>query len=126
MYGYEKPWSQHEQDAIQAKAERDMRYSMDRDAHEAQEAGMHDEMCGWEEHINSLPSSDLEWDNAEAMQIGEENPERAWVLTDRDVWHPNPYYKGPPVPHPECDGFYNPPIEERPTGPDCGFDDIPF
>jgi len=46
-------------------------------------------------------SSALEWDRAEAYQLGEENPDRPWVLTDRDIWHPNPFYKGPPVPHPE-------------------------
>jgi len=46
-------------------------------------------------------SSDTEWDRAEAYQLGELYPERAWVNTDRDVWHKNPFYKGPPVPHPE-------------------------
>jgi hypothetical protein len=48
-------------------------------------------------------SSDSEWDRAEAYDIGELYPERAWVNTDRDVWHKNPFYKGPPVPHPEDD-----------------------
>lgn len=46
-------------------------------------------------------STDSEWDRAEAWELGADNPTRAWVLTDRDVWHPNPFYKGPPVPHPE-------------------------
>lgn len=48
-------------------------------------------------------STDTEWDRAEAYQLGGDNPNRAWVLTDRDVWHKNPFYKGPPVPHPELD-----------------------
>ena len=56
-------------------------------------------------------SSDAEWDRAEARELGALHPERAWILTDRDVWHPNPFYKGPPVPHPEAE----PPLtdEER-------------
>lgn len=29
--------------------------------------------------------------------------ERAWLLSDRDVWYRNPYYLGSPQPHPESD-----------------------
>lgn len=29
--------------------------------------------------------------------------ERAWILTDYDVWVKNPHYAGPPQPHPEDD-----------------------
>ena len=32
---------------------------------------------------------------------GHKRPERAWILTDQDVWVKNPYYIGPAVPHPE-------------------------
>lgn len=46
-------------------------------------------------------STDTEWDRAEAYQLGELYPERAWIFTDRDVIHANPFYKGPPVPHPD-------------------------
>ena len=46
-------------------------------------------------------SSDTEWDRAEAYELGAADPTRAWICTDRDVWHPNPFYRGPPVPHPE-------------------------
>ena len=49
-------------------------------------------------------SSDAELDRAEARELGEANPEWAWVCTSRDAWHKNPYYVGPPVPHPEDDG----------------------
>lgn len=42
-----------------------------------------------------------EWDRDEALDIGFHHPERAWILTGRDVWHRNPYYVGPPQPHPE-------------------------
>lgn len=48
-------------------------------------------------------SSDSDWDRAAASEIGSQNPDQAWVLTDRDVWHRNPCYSGPPQPHPEDD-----------------------
>lgn len=35
--------------------------------------------------------------------VGSERPDQAWILTDYDTWEPNPYYSGPPVPHPEDD-----------------------
>jgi hypothetical protein len=38
---------------------------------------------------------------------GMDNPDRAWLLHDWDVWVRNPYYQGPPVPHPESDEGYN-------------------
>ena len=50
---------------------------------------------------DGIPSTQSEWDRADALQRGEERPDQAWVLTDRDVWHANPFYKGPPQPHPE-------------------------
>lgn len=34
---------------------------------------------------------------------GMDNPDRAWLLHDWDVWVRNPFYSGPPVPHPEDD-----------------------
>ena len=36
---------------------------------------------------------------------GMDNPDRAWLLHDWDVWVRNPFYAGPPVPHPESDGY---------------------
>jgi hypothetical protein len=47
------------------------------------------------------PSSMAEWDAFEARLAGEQHPDRAWILSDRDVWYPNPYYHGPKQPHPE-------------------------
>lgn len=38
-----------------------------------------------------------------ARNIGEEFPERAWLLTSFDTWERNPAYTGPAVPHPEAD-----------------------
>ena len=46
-----------------------------------------------------------EWDRAEAHEAGAVNQHLAWILTDRDVWHANPYYVGPEVPHPEDDHY---------------------
>lgn len=46
-------------------------------------------------------SSIAEWDSYEAGLAGEQNPDQAWILSDRDVWYPNRYYTGPAQPHPE-------------------------
>lgn len=42
-------------------------------------------------------------DRQYAETVGSERPDLAWILSDRDVWYRNPYYKGPPQPHPEDD-----------------------
>ena len=68
-----------------------------------------------------------------AWNAGAEEPDRAWLSHDWDVWVKNPHYAGPPVPHPESD--WEGPYEEegvKPSGkppmksawPDD--DDIPF
>jgi hypothetical protein len=41
-----------------------------------------------------------------ARNVGHERPERAWILTDFDTWERNPYYHGPPQPHPEDDAHW--------------------
>ena len=43
--------------------------------------------------------------NEYADVVGSEHPERSWILTDYDVWVPNPHFKGehPPVPYPDFD-----------------------
>ena len=58
-------------------------------------------MNHYEEHMEFTYSTDTEWDRADAWERGSRNPEAAWVCTDRDVWHANPFYTGPEVPHPE-------------------------
>lgn len=50
-------------------------------------------------------ATDTDWDRAEARFLGMQEPNRAWISTDRDVWHKNPFYHGPPVPHPEDDSY---------------------
>ncbi len=47
------------------------------------------------------PASPMDACREYALNFGAENPERAWVLTDFDVWMSNPFYQGPAVPHPE-------------------------
>jgi len=44
-----------------------------------------------------------EADRQYAHAVGQENPDWAWILSDRDAWYPNPYYTGLPVPHPELE-----------------------
>lgn len=82
-------------------------------------------MFGYEEHCAFSYSSDEEWDRAEASELGEANPDRAWVLSNRDVWYPNPRYKGEPVEHPEYEGEYNPPVKANYV-PSHFDEDIPF
>jgi hypothetical protein len=53
------------------------------------------------EHRAFNYSTETEVDNAEAYERGATRPDVAWICTDRDVWHRNPYYSGPPVRHPE-------------------------
>jgi len=49
--------------------------------------------------------TDAEYDQAEVELLASDYPERAWLSSSRDVWYPNPYYTGPPVPHPEWAGY---------------------
>jgi hypothetical protein len=46
-------------------------------------------------------STDAEIDQDEATWDGYKFKDRAWLLSPRDVWYKNPYYKGKPIPHPE-------------------------
>jgi hypothetical protein len=49
----------------------------------------------------SFPMTIADEDREYASNKGAANPEQAWILSDRDVWYPNPSYRGPRVPHPE-------------------------
>ncbi len=53
------------------------------------------------EHLNHQPDTISEADRASANWVGSQHPDRAWICSDRDAWYPNPYYQGPPQPHPE-------------------------
>lgn len=49
--------------------------------------------------LATLAEADREY----ARNVGQQRPEQAWILSDRDVWYANPFYSGPPQPHPEDD-----------------------
>jgi len=36
-----------------------------------------------------------------AYNVGADHSESAWLCSNYDTWERNPYYVGPPVPHPE-------------------------
>lgn len=50
-------------------------------------------------------ATDADWDREAARERGREDPSSAWILTDRDVWHKNPFYTGPEQRHPEDDCY---------------------
>lgn len=64
----------------------------------------------------------------EQRQIfGMENPDKAWILSDWDTWETNPFYCGPPQPHPEYDTDGD--IQEEASSPLSTIpvlDDCPF
>ena len=57
-------------------------------------------MFGFEPDPPDHMATPAEADREYATNVGAMNPQRAWILSDRDVWYHNPYYSGPPVPHP--------------------------
>jgi hypothetical protein len=76
-------------------------------------------------------STESEMDQDDARVKGSHRPGQAWILSDRDVWYRNPYYKGPPQPHPED---YHEHMEPEPAPkpqkpaapPDAGDPKVPF
>ena len=63
------------------------------------------------------PATPAEADREEAWNKARERSDEAWILTDRDVWHKNPFYDGPPVPHPEDDPEYD--LDEDDLDEEC-------
>lgn len=53
------------------------------------------------------PATLAEGDRQFAEAVGAQRQEQAWILSDRDVWYRNPFYRGPAVPHPEEDHDYD-------------------
>jgi hypothetical protein len=41
-----------------------------------------------------------------ASAYGAESQDSAWILSPFDSWERNPFYNGPPQPHPEDDSQY--------------------
>jgi len=60
-----------------------------------------------EEECGQLANeSDAMREYARNVGFEDHHVKRAWILTDFDVWVRNPYYSGPPQPHPEeMEGF---------------------
>lgn len=79
-------------------------------------------------------SSEAEVDAYEANLAGYERKDQAWILSDRDVWYANPYYKGPPQRHPEDYDYEEDEVSAEPTSTPVGAlwvadeadEDIPF
>jgi hypothetical protein len=44
-------------------------------------------------------------DREYAFEAGRDRRDVAWILSDRDVWYRNPFYRGPPQPHPEDEPY---------------------
>ena len=44
-------------------------------------------------------------DREYATNVGRDCPDCAWILSDRDVWYRNPFYRGPPQPHPDDERY---------------------
>lgn len=40
------------------------------------------------------PATQAEADLEYVRNVGAEDTERCWILSDRDVWYRNPYYRG--------------------------------
>lgn len=70
-----------------------------------------------QEHRDFVYATPGDWDREEARELGQLHPERPWILTDRDVWHKNSSYTGPPVPHPEDECWER--MGEEPPSCDC-------
>lgn len=57
-----------------------------------------------QEEFEFTHTTESEWDRAEASERGYNEPDSEWILTNRDVWHKNPYFTGTPSGrHPEDD-----------------------
>ncbi len=78
--------------------------------------GEHYELYG--DRCATIPEAIREW----AHNVGAEYPDRAWLNSNYDTWEKNPFYSGPPVPHPEADedgdrqdAFFEPGESSSPT-----------
>lgn len=52
-----------------------------------------------EDRLATMAEADEEY----VRTVGADLEGQAWILSDRDVWYRNPFYRGPAVPHPEMD-----------------------
>lgn len=57
---------------------------------------------GWNPMPCEAPLATMaEADREYAYALGSERPDVEWILSDRDAWYRNPFYRGPRTPHPE-------------------------
>ena len=56
----------------------------------------------YNDHVATESEADREY----VRNFGADNPNRAWILSDRDVWYANPFYAGPAIPHPDEQEIY--------------------
>lgn len=56
-------------------------------------------------------ATQLESDREYVTNYGHDHPEKAWILSPRDVLYPNPAYRGSPVAHPEFDEYEADPLQ---------------
>ena len=60
-------------------------------------------MFGYNDYEDSHLATIAEADREYAHNVGHDNVDCCWILSDRDVWYRNPFYRGPAQPHPEDD-----------------------
>ena len=53
------------------------------------------------DHLEDRLATPTEACREYARNVGVDHPDRPWILTDFDTWERNPFYHGPPAPHPE-------------------------
>lgn len=70
------------------------------------------------EELDFYPASAAEWDRFDTYLGAANNndTQSAWLLSDRDVWYKNPFYVGPPQPHPEDYHFDDYDESDEPNG----------
>jgi len=77
------------------------------------------------EEVDYTIATEAEADRFDAFWGSNIPSDQAWVLSDRDVWYPNPAYVGPAVPHPFEDEYADEEDGDAPAAP-ADYDDIPF
>jgi hypothetical protein len=79
-------------------------------------------MFGNSDHFEENFATPMEAMREEARVRGAARPEVAWINTSFDVWLPNPYYVGAPVPHPEDDPYCR--VCDAPASSECVYHDF--
>ena len=67
-------------------------------------------MYGDEDNMDA-PATVSEAISEWARNVGRENQDRQWLLSDCDTWERNPFYTGPDQGHPEDDQWVGAPVD---------------